>query len=353
MNKSNVILVTFVLVAVNLVIGLSFLMKKGRSAAAVAVANPQRLLEAVQARPLYYTRAAQEELRAHRPELLNAAEEGNYFAAAQNPALFRQLDRRLRFATLLLAGDPGPHRPLLRHLIETRDWTVTFIDQAQIVFQRSPAAAWQPEQLAAMKAELQGESRAVFLIGVANKLLALGKTKEAKTQLDEALAITPQSPDGLTQLALYHAQIGQWLEALTTCDRALAVQRSFPAALAAKAQILFGAKRFNDALDVSERAVDTNPRDPAVLFLDAKIAHEAHAFTREIRSLEKLIAVAESEGQPASGYYIYLAQAYAADSQALPAIEQFEKAAAAGDLSAEQRKFVEESIARIKSRTGS
>ena len=354
MNKQKIIFATVALVAANVLIGVFFFVKSAPDVSEANIGNAQRVMASLRGKPVYYTEAAKSELKVHRSEALAAADdEKSYFSAAQNPALFRQLDHRLHFDSLLLAGDPGAFRPLLRHLLETRDWTVVFVDQAHIVWQRPPATRWTPAMIEPMKAELSGKNRAAFLIGVANKLLALGQARDAKALLDEALALVPKSAEGQTQLALYHVQIGQWPEALAACDRALSARKNYPAALAAKAQIFFGAKRYDEALAVSQKAVDTNPRDPAVLFLDAKIAHEAHAFQREIRSLETLIDLAVAQGAPVSGYRIYLAQAYAADSRAQPAIEEFQKAAAAGDLTREQRAFVEESIARIKSRTGS
>ena len=190
----------------------------------------------------------------------------------------------------------------------------------------------------------------MFLVSAANKLLALGETQRAKGFLDEAIRLAPDSADARTQLALYHAQIGQWNEALENCNRALAIDQNAIPALSAKAQILFGAKRFDEALDVSEQMVAALPGEPSALFLHAKIAHEAHAFQREIVALKSLIELAEKAGAPLSGYRIYLAQAYAASSQAQPSLEQFEKAAASGELTPEQRTFVDESIRRIKSR---
>ena len=94
------------------------------------------------------------------------------------------------------------------------------------------------------------------------------------------------------------------------------------------------------------------PDDPNVLFKHGQIAHEAHAYKAEIRVLEKLIALAESERRSTTGYRLYLAQAYMAAGQGKPAIDNFTRVLADPELPADQRKFSTESIERIKSRTG-
>lgn len=318
-----------------------------------SLTTPQLAIAALTGHSLFYTPAAHDGLREWRPDLLNTADERAFVHAAQNPAQWRQLDRRLHFEKVLLCGDPATFRPLLRHLLETRDFTLTYLDHTSLIFARAPAPKWSPPMLDGVKQKFTGKSAAPFLVGLAGKLLAVGRLPEAKGCLGDALALDGDSPDAHTQLALYHAQLQQWPAAQAECERALAIEKNFVPALQAKAQILCGGGRFNEALEISQRVAEANPRDPAALFLHAKIAHEAHAFQREIAALKQLVALAERAGAPVSGYRIYLAQAYAAHSEAAPALAQFEAALTAGDLSAEQRKFVDEAITRIKSRSDS
>jgi predicted Zn-dependent protease len=145
---------------------------------------------------------------------------------------------------------------------------------------------------------------------------------------------------------------GDFVQARAFVERALTLEPSSLAALGTKTQILYSTKKIPEALALSAKLIAARPEDPALLFYHAKIAHDAHAFREEIAVLEKLVAVAEHEGQPASGYRIYLAQAYAADGQAEPSIAQFTRALADANLSSDQRRFAEETLAQIKKRSG-
>ena len=145
---------------------------------------------------------------------------------------------------------------------------------------------------------------------------------------------------------------GEWKQGLDAADKALDLDDDFLPALATKAQILFATKQFGEAYDISKGLVEKRPEDPNLLFYHAKIAHEAHAYGAEIEVLEKLIALAERDSRPTSGYRIYLAQAYATDGQAKPSIEQFQRALSDPDLPPEQRDFAEKTLAQVKSRSG-
>jgi tetratricopeptide (TPR) repeat protein len=350
----RVLIATLCLVFLNLSVAAYFLMRspdeKHRAIHNPELTEPRWAVAAVRAHALFFTPAAKAELQAHKPELASDADARAFAQAMQNPALFRQLDHTRHFDAVLLCGDPSAYRALLQHLLETRDWVLAYLDHTSVIFQRPPATAWEEQSVAAMKEKFTGKERAIFLTQVAGKLLAVGKTTSAKTCLDEAISLDKNSPETWTQLSVYDGQINRWADALAHVDKALALDRDNAFALTTKAQILFGARRFSEALTFSNQALEQNPQDPGMLFFHAKIAHEAHAFYQEIDALKKLIAMAEKDQQPVSGYYIYLGQAYAADSQAKPAVEQFEKAAAANDLTPKQREFVQECITRIKSR---
>ena len=145
---------------------------------------------------------------------------------------------------------------------------------------------------------------------------------------------------------------GEWTPALTNVDRALALDADFLPALATKTQILYSTKKFSAAYELSRRLIAAYPNDPGLLFYHAKICHEAHAFADEIRTLTRLIERAEAEARPASGYRLYLAQAYAKEGKAQPAIEEFNRVLADADLPKEQRSFAEATLAQVKERAG-
>ena len=321
--------------------------------------TPMLAIDALTAKSLYYNAAARPWLLARRPDLLQPEDKDarservrSFVQAVQNPKLFRQLDRRNRFDALLLVGDPSQNRPLLEHLLQTKDWTLTYLDHTSLVFKRDVARAWQPRDLATVRQQFTSDhEQAIFLAQAAGKMLAIRMVEPAKTVLDEAEKLDPKVAEVWNGLAVYRMDRGEWSQALEQVDRALALERDSLSALATKTQILYSTKKLPEALALSTRLIAARPDDPGLLFYHAKIAHDRRAFREEIDALEHLVAVAEQEAQPTSGYRIYLAQAYAADGQAEPSIEQFNRALADPDLSKEQRTFAEKTLAQIKSRS--
>ena len=131
----------------NLFVGAYFLARRSSVPPDPELITPRLAVSHLTAKSLFYTPAAREELRAQRPELLAEAEEKAFELAAQNPASWRQLDHRLHFDAVLLTGDAGGYRPLLRHLLETHDWVLCEVDPMSLVLKRAPAPEWQPEDL--------------------------------------------------------------------------------------------------------------------------------------------------------------------------------------------------------------
>lgn len=324
------------------------------------LATPMLALDALSSRSLYFNAPARPWLLARRPDLVadEARDEKSdrsrgMTQAVQNPRLFRQLDRKYRFDTLLLLGDPSQSRPLIEHLLETKDWKLTYLDHTSLVFKREAPRAWHPGDLAAIRAKLPSQrEQTSFLAQAAAKLLALQRAEEGKALLDEAGRLDPRVADVWSGLAIYRMNRGEWNMALGHADRALELDPASLSALASKTQILFSTRKFDEAFTHSGRLIERVPDDPGLLFYHAKIAHEAHAYGQEIQALRRLVELAERDARPASGYRIYLAQAYAADGQAQPSVDEFTRALADPDLSKEQRQFAEELLAQIKSRAG-
>ena len=324
------------------------------------LAEPRAAIAALAAKSLYYNAAARPWLLARRADLLTAedrdehSERSRGFAqAVENPKLFRQLDRRHRFDTLLLVGDPSQYRPMLDHLSEAKDWTLVWLDHASMVFKREPEREWRRDDLDAIERGFSAkEDRALFLAQSAVKLLAIRRSEDAKACLDKAASLDDRVPDVWNGMAIYRMARGEWTPARTAVDRALALDADFLPAIATKTQILFSTKKFNEAYALSGRLIAAYPDDPALLFYHAKICHQAHAYADEIRALTRLIERADAEARTATGYRLYLAQAYAADGQAQPSIDEFSRVLADQEISPEQRKFAGETLAQIKSRSG-
>jgi tetratricopeptide (TPR) repeat protein len=349
--------------AIALVLGLAFFfVPRPWTKGNLLLTTPRIALEGLAAKSLYFNGPALPWLIAQRPELLTAedrdpkSERAQSFAqAVLDPKLFRKLDRLHRFDVLLLIGDPSQYRPLLDHLVETKDFTLAYVDHTSLVFRRSPEAKWAPKDLAAVRQKLgplSDRETAEFLALTAAKLVAAGRDTEGKALIDEALKVTTQSADTWCALATYELNRGEWQAAQAAIDHALAADSKHLGALAVRTQILYASKRFSEAYDLSRQLIERLPLEPNVLFKHAQIAHEAHAYKAEIATLEQLIGLAEAGRRSTTAYRLYLAQAFAASSQPQPALDNFTRVLADPDLPADQRKFATESVERIKSRTG-
>jgi len=326
------------------------------------LATPVLALDALQAKTLYFNGAARQWLLKRRPDLLteedrsDSSERTRSFAqAVLNPKLFRQLDRQYRFDALLLTGDPSQYQPLLDHLLNTKDWTLRYVDSTSLVFRRNAGKdagkKWSLPDLDPLRARFAGEpsgDRAIFLAQTGVKLVAVREMEAAKILLDEALRLDDSLPDAWAGLAAYHTARGDWREALTEVNRALSLDGEFLPALSTKTLLLYGSKQYSAAYDLSSRLASRFPEDPNILFYHAKIAHEAHAYKAEIPVLLKLIELADAENRPVSGYRIYLGQAYAKVGDAGRAIDQFMLALDDADLTDEERSLVMDNIVRIK-----
>lgn len=341
------------LALLNLVYGIAVLVRGHREPEDPRLSHERLALERLKdVHYLFFSPGSHADLQAARPDLVAAADERAFARAVQMPPVFRSLDHQRQFDALLLSGDPTTYKPLLQHLGETKDFTLTWLDNAVLIFRRGGARPWAEPDLAVTAAQFQGENRARFLAGAATRLIAIGQLPMAKRALDQAQPQGGDLPEYWTALALYDGEVAHWKEAMDSLDHALSLQADYTPAMTTKAQILFGARRFDEALAISDQVVEEHPDDPSMLFLHATISHEAHAYEREIAALKHLIELAESQGQSTTGYRIYLGQAYAETGDAVPSLIEFKKALEAPDISPDQRKFAQSCVDKIGERTG-
>ncbi len=320
-------------------------------------ATPEAALEGLKVTKLYYNGAARDWIAKEHPELLDPEDwgkisprGGSLAQAAQEPRLFRRLDREAHFDAVLLVGDPTQFRPLLDHLLDTGDWKLRFLDHTSVVFQREAPEPWTPARLAeqrARAAKLADKPRARLLADLAVKLVAVREREQAKQIIAEAEKADDEVPEVWAAQASYRMALGDWKAAIASADKALTLDKACLPALGCKAQSLYATKRFGDAFAVSSTLLAKMPEEPGILFFHAKIAHEARKFGEEVAALEKLIAIAEKAGRSASGYRVYLGQAHVADANPDPALAEFGRALTDPDLPPEQRKFAEECLAQI------
>lgn len=321
-----------------------------------------RTVAEMQPKALYFNAAALPWLRQHAPALLTDSDRNAdsariraFVQAVQNPKLFRQLDRQHRFDTLLLVGDPSEYRPLLEHLLEAKDWTLVYLDHTSYLYRRHAAQPWTPQALQAVRPRIEpsnARERAAFLTRAAGKVISIREMAAGRKLLEEAEKLDTRSAELWSTWALYRMLRGEWDGAIAAADRALKLDPDSLAALGARAQALFSCKRFSEAYLASRRLIERRADDPMLLFYHAKIAHEARAFDDEIRTMRTLVALAEENQRPVSGYRIYLAQALAKTGEAEQSLAEFYKALADPDLPTEQRKFANEAMAMIRERSG-
>lgn len=273
--------------------------------------------------------------------------------AAQDPKVFRRLDREERFDTVWLLGDPSGFKPLLEHLLETKDFALEWLDHTSLIFRRSAGARVDPDHLDRLRDQFASPNeKATFLAQAATKLLAVHQTESARRRLEEAEKLDRRVAAVWSGWSTLHLLRGDFSAALASADRALSLDRNFLPALACKTQVLYGMKRFSEAWELSQQLLARSPDDPGMLFYHAKLAHQAHAYNDEIKALTRLITLAQEAGASVSGYRVYLGQAHAAKGDADHALDQLSLALLDTELPREQRAFADQLFLQIKDRTG-
>ncbi len=322
----------------------------------VELTTPKLALAQLPNQPLFFTTPAREWLAKEKPACIPelAKDPGSALSkrmpqATQEPAAFRELDREVRFSGIWLLGDPSWFKPLLEHLLETKDFAVVYVDHSSIIFRRGSGGdeAEQVDPIESAKAFHDRRERAYYLAHTATRLALLRQGEAAARALRAAEDNSADLPDVWSGWSTYRMTKGDWNHALTAAERALAIDPSFVPGIACKVQSLFATKRFQEASRLSERLVTSSPEDPAILFYHAKLAHEARAFDTEIDALQRLIALGEKAGINVSGYRIYLGQALAHKGEGYDAANQLALALLDTTLPREQRKKADELLTHI------
>ena len=284
------------------------------------------------------------------PEEIAVACEG----ALQSVPNWNVLDRKWRFGTVLLMGDPASFRPLLDYLRKSPGWTLTQLDPTSLVFERSAAQAWTPADLPQLLGVFQTRSETEQItarIFIAHRLMYLEEMAAAKTLLDEVLKMDPQSKQGWTEMAQLHGMNGQWKQSLAAAERALDLGEHYRPAQMAQAQALYALGAIEKALHVTRELYQAAPADQSILLLHAKVTHAAHSFVEEIEVLQKVIALLESNAQPTGPCQVYLGQAYAATGNNAMAEDLFRAALKDATLSDAQRAYIQKALDRMETKS--
>jgi hypothetical protein len=331
-----------------------------RTAWSPALATPELLLRTLgegdsEGGGLYLNASAQGWVSKLRPRLLtpDPVRLRDMVQAAEEPAIFRRLDRESRFRGLVLMGDPSEYRELLKHLRGSGDWRLVYLDHMGLVFRREQGKGWKPADLELVRGSFGVDWEWAVCMGLAGqKMLAMGMREAAGDWTRRAVEAAPGKAAVHAARAHYWVACSRWDEARSEAFRAVELESDNLSGLSALVQVHMAGNRFEEAYRVSKRLVELRPEDPALLFHHAKMAHQVHAYGSEVEVLERLVRRAEVEGRPVSGYQMYLGQAYAAQGAAVPAVEALEKALADPGLSPEQRQFARETMERIRKRAG-
>lgn len=269
----------------------------------------------------------------------------------REPSLWRARDRESRHTAVWLLGDKSDYAPLARHLGESPDWRLAAVDATGLLFVRAPRAeqfATEPVQQMA-RGMWGGANRSSFLSGAALSCLAAGALPEAGELSAAAVRNSDLSAPAAAARARVLVSLGDVRGALAQSERAVDLDPTLPLAWETRSEALLHAGLTDDAYAAALYAAGLAPGDAGALWLAARAANAARAFQTEAGLLERLVALTEARGGDAAFYRLYLGQSYAKQGLARPALREFEQAAAAPGLTDDQRRQLEEEIARVRS----
>ncbi len=271
-----------------------------------------------------------------------------------DPSAWRSLDRRQRYDAVLLAGQPAETAPLAAHLIQSPDFRLERLDNWGFLFSRKPSVSYRPPPPTEVVPDLSDPTlRADYLAAFAVNLDTIGAYEAARDYLDAARALAPESAMVLVREAYVDLAHKRHSAAVAAASRALEIAPDSAPALEIAAQSFAAVGATDRAWQVGERLLEVaGSNDPRILFLHARLASDAHAYSREQDSLERLVAITEAVGRSATSYRVYLGQSYARQALPRPALKQFEAALADPDLGDQQRADLQLTIATIREKTG-
>ncbi len=228
------------------------------------------------------------------------------------------------------------------------------MDHHGFLFSRGLPETYRPPAVGEFAADIADPAkRAAVLAAFAVNLDLIGSTNASREYLAAAEKLAPDSANVNVCAATIDLRHERYAAAITGANAALESNPDSVPALQIAAQSFAAAGQPDQAWQVAERLITVaSPDDIQTLFLHARLASDAHAFSREQASLERLVELAEAEDVPATTYRVYLGQSYARQGLPRPAIKQFQAALADPDLGAAQRTDLESTIVNIKEKTG-
>ncbi|MEO8205652.1 MAG: hypothetical protein ABI615_05685 [Chthoniobacterales bacterium] len=302
---------------------------------------------------LYFNPYVRRYVRPLHSQWLSRESEISWKEAAENPSVWRKLDRIHRFNLVLLSGPTAEFKPLLDHLLTSPDWQLIYFDNGGFAFARQT----QKKELRPVSKDISDKFE-----GAGNKAVALAQTamqcavmqdyETATTLLRDAEKIDKNCPDVFATQSLINLERKNWSAAIHHADEALALNPTLLSALQIKAQALLKNKDIEQAYLTSLEIRDLYPDDFYSLLLHAQIANTAHAYQDETRTLGQILKIAEKNRFPTGVYRVFLGQSYARQGLGKEAIDQFQAALNDPAFSSEQKTQINESLKTVRQRMG-
>ena len=267
---------------------------------------------------------------------------------ALNPSEWREAFRRQRWAAVVLSGPVGEYRPLLDHLLVSPDWHLASVTNQGYLFRHGPGLP--PRALEKTFQLGSNQETALYLAQIAAYYEAIRRTGDARSCLERALQLAPENNSVLSHAANVAVAQRRWQDALAYSRRALEKNPNLGHAKLVQALALFETGETEQAEKIIDDVLLESPNDSYTLFLSARIRRTLNDYSGEAASLEKLVTNAEKAGVSPIDYQIYLAQAYAKQGLAEPALRSYRVALESGQLGPRERDDIRDAIAAIEAK---
>jgi tetratricopeptide (TPR) repeat protein len=267
---------------------------------------------------------------------------------ALNPSEWREAFRRQRWPAVVLSGPIGEYRPLLDHLLVSPDWHLASVTNHGFLFRHGPGLP--PRSLEEDFRLRSDHETALYLAQIAGYYEAIRRTGDARACLDRALSLAPENTSVLSHAANFAVVQRRWQDALAHSRKALEKNPNLGHAKLVQALALFETGEMEQAEKLIDEVLLESPNDSYTLFLSARIRRTLNDYTGEAASLEKLVTNAKNAGVSPVDYQIYLAQAYAKQGLAEPALRSYRAALESDQLGPREREDIRDAIEAIESK---
>lgn len=227
---------------------------------------------------------------------------------ASSPEKWRAEDRSKPFSAVLIAGRVAEAKPLIGHLIDAPDWYLARIDNQGMLFLRGQ----KPDLSATPVPEFESpRDRAVYLAQYALNLDMAGFKRFASSSMGEALNLAGKDYEVLYRASSLSASLGVWERARKQAAAAVKVRPESYEANYLLGVSLLETRAFEKAFECTSQLRKNYPDDAGVLLLHARTCRAVHDYSRETKTLERLLELAEANHSPTARIHILLAQSWA------------------------------------------